>query len=431
MAEEEKKDLSNEIEKSENNQNLSSETINNHSDGKEEQHQKSETTEDYKNSQDKDLSKTYKPKIPSQIKIKIVATLGIIFSGIFIYGLLKGTDNKKQEKKQQIEKNVDLNKMENQKNDNQIVFPDTYEKKVNKSEMINFENIKNDEEYENPVFSLKKETINPLKVEYYNSLYQEELNARKSEIGFKQTFEEAKEDFNTKNSTNYPQTNIPFAEPDMNRQAEKRNFFKNEEQQKIYNKGKEIYAVSPYEVKAGTFIPGALISGVNSDLPGNMKGIVREDVYDTVTGNHLLIPKGTTIIGTYDSNITFGQNRALVIWQRLIFPNGKTVLLDNMGGVDLSGYAGFKDKIDNHNLELFKAVILSSILGAGTAIVTDDDDNDDWKSEAGRGAGEQMITIGNRLADKLLSLQPTITIKPGYRFNIMIHSDLILTPYES
>ena len=164
-----------------------------------------------------------------------------------------------------------------------------------------------------------------------------------------------------------------------------------------------------------------------------MKGQVREDVYDTVTGNHLLIPKGTTLIGTYDSGVTFGQNRALVVWQRLIFPNGKTVLLDNMGGVDLSGYAGFKDKVDNHNLQLFKAVILSSILGAGTAIVSDDDDDDssnDWQGEAGRGAGEQVIMIGNRLADKLLSLQPTITIRPGYRFNIMLHSDLVLTPYE-
>lgn len=162
-----------------------------------------------------------------------------------------------------------------------------------------------------------------------------------------------------------------------------------------------------------------------------MKGIVREDVYDTVTGNHLLIPKGTTLIGTYDSNVTFGQNRALVIWQRLIFPNGKTVLLDNMGGVDLSGYAGLKDKVNNHNLELFKAVVLSSILGAGTAIVSDEDDDDnDWKAEAGRGAGEQIITIGNRLADKLLALQPTIEIRPGQRLNIMLHSDLILTPYE-
>lgn len=107
------------------------------------------------------------------------------------------------------------------------------------------------------------------------------------------------------------------------------------------------------------------------------------------------------------------------------------MLLDNMGGVDLSGYAGFKDRVDNHNLELFKAVILSSILGAGTAIVSDDDDKEnDWQGEAGRGAGEQVIMIGNRLADKLLALQPTITIRPGYRFNIMIHSDLILTPYE-
>lgn len=452
MAEEDKKDLSNEIEKSQNNQNTNQETPDNppekedkkdnqtdnetansssEENGKEEQ--KSETTnEEYEKSQNKDLSKIYKPETLSKIKIKIVATVIIVLSGIFMYGLIAGTDNKPKVEKPLEEQNVDLNKMENKGDENQISFPSTYERKTPKYEEFDFENIPTDNQGSKTTnFILKKEAVNPLKVEYYNVLYQEELNARKSEIGFKQTFEQAKEEFKAENMSNYPQQTNPFVEPDLNRQAEKKNFFRNEEQKKIYNSGRELYAVSPYEVKAGTFIPGALISGINSNLPGDMKGIVREDVYDTVTGNHLLIPKGTTLIGTYDSNVTFGQNRALVIWQRLIFPNGKTVLLDNMGGVDLSGYAGLKDKVNNHNLELFKAVVLSSILGAGTAIVSDEDDDDnDWKAEAGRGAGEQIITIGNRLADKLLALQPTIEIRPGQRLNIMLHSDLILTPYE-
>lgn len=390
-----------------------------------------------------DITKKEKPPLMSKVK-KNAVLLGIfVVSGLFIYGFIKGTEPEKPKQQAPSQNEVNLNDVQGNVSE-EVKFPDKYEQKKNVYKE-NFEEEMGDEfmfpenNYLSPNIPnnfVKSSSVNPMMEEYYLTLFNEEINARKSEISFNvgnNNVQRRIEDDSIKiNSQGQQQVN-PFAEPDMNRQADKRNFFKNEEQKKIYNSGRELYAVSPYEVKAGTYIPGILISGVNSDLPGNMKGQVREDVYDTVTGNHLLIPKGTTLIGTYDSGVTFGQNRALVVWQRLIFPNGKTVLLDNMGGVDLSGYAGFKDKVDNHNLQLFKAVILSSILGAGTAIVSDDDDDDssnDWQGEAGRGAGEQVIMIGNRLADKLLSLQPTITIRPGYRFNIMLHSDLVLTPYE-
>lgn len=380
---------------------------------------------------EEDIAKKEKPKVPSNIKVRVVLTIISILIIIFIYGFLKGSETPKIiiEKSQTSE--VDLN-LSGTGNKEIINFPTSYEKrKTENSEIKEFDfnelppSFENKNEQNIPV----EKKINPLLNEYYSTLYQEELNARKSEISFykKDSSILSSEVVGGKTSQD---TGI-IIDDDLNKQKDKRNFFKNEEKRKIYNSGRELYSISPYEVKAGTYIPGILISGINSDLPGNIKGQVREDVYDTVTGNHLLIPKGTTLIGTYDSGITFGQNRALVIWQRLIFPNGKTILLDNMGGVDLSGYAGFKDKVDNHNLELFKAVILSSILGAGTAIVSDDNNKEnDWKGEAGRGAGEQVIMIGNRLTDKLLALQPTITIRPGYRFNIMTHSDLILTPYE-
>ena len=343
--------------------------------------------------------------------------------------MVKGTEPEKPKQQAPSQNEVNLNDVQGNVSE-EVKFPDKYEQKKNVYKENFAEELRNrlpeymPDRYKNLTFSEKRKasSVNPMMEEYYSTLFNEEMNARKSEISFNvgnNNVQRRIEDDGIKINSQAQQQINPFAEPDMNRQADKRNFFKNEEQKKIYN--------------SGTYIPGILISGVNSDLPGNMKGQVREDVYDTVTGNHLLIPKGTTLIGTYDSGVTFGQNRALVVWQRLIFPNGKTVLLDNMGGVDLSGYAGFKDKVDNHNLQLFKAVILSSILGAGTAIVSDDDDDDssnDWQGEAGRGAGEQVIMIGNRLADKLLSLQPTITIRPGYRFNIMLHSDLVLTPYE-
>lgn len=380
---------------------------------------------------EEDIAKKEKPKVPSNIKVKVVLIIISVLAIIFIYGFLKGAETPKKVVEKSQAPEVDLN-LTGTGNKEVINFPTSYEKRKTENseiEEFNFNELPPSFENKNEQNIPVEKKINPLLNEYYSTLYQEELNARKSEISFykKDSSITPSEVLGGKTSQD---TGI-IIDDDLNKQKDKRNFFKNEEKRKIYNSGRELYSISPYEVKAGTYIPGVLISGINSDLPGNIKGQVREDVYDTVTGNHLLIPKGTTLIGTYDSGVTFGQNRALVVWQRLIFPNGKTMLLDNMGGVDLSGYAGFKDRVDNHNLELFKAVILSSILGAGTAIVSDDDNDDnDWKGEAGRGAGEQVIMIGNRLADKLLALQPTITIRPGYRFNIMTHSDLILTPYE-
>ncbi|MSS61492.1 TrbI/VirB10 family protein [Fusobacterium sp. FSA-380-WT-2B] len=380
---------------------------------------------------EEDIAKKEKPKVPSNIKVKVVLIIISVLAIIFIYGFLKGAETPKKVVEKPQAPEVDLN-LTGTGNKEVINFPTSYEKRKTENseiEEFNFNELPPSFENKNEQNIPVEKKINPLLNEYYSTLYQEELNARKSEISFykKDGSIPSSEVVGGKNSQD---TGI-IIDDDLNKQKDKKNFFKNEEKRKIYNSGRELYSISPYEVKAGTYIPGVLISGINSDLPGNIKGQVREDVYDTVTGNHLLIPKGTTLIGTYDSGITFGQNRALVVWQRLIFPNGKTMLLDNMGGVDLSGYAGFKDRVDNHNLELFKAVILSSILGAGTAIVSDDDNKEnDWRGEAGRGAGEQVIMIGNRLADKLLALQPTITIRPGYRFNIMTHSDLILTPYE-
>jgi len=261
-------------------------------------------------------------------------------------------------------------------------------------------------------------------------LNQEADLAKKSGIGF------------ATNNKNYGQNILPTIRSgtnpsqdyDLNRQGSKKDFLMNAEANPNYLKNSEEYPISPYEIKAGTIIPGVMITGINSDLPGNIVGQVRERVFDTVTGNHLLIPQGTKIFGVYDSNVTWGQERALIVWQRLIFPNGKSVNLSNMPGVDLTGQAGFKDKVNNHFGTLLKGVLLSSVAGAGAAIVTDDDDDDDndtdYASEAGKAAGIAVINIGNKFADKALDRQPTIEIRPGYRFNIMVHRDMVLTPYQ-
>lgn len=270
---------------------------------------------------------------------------------------------------------------------------------------------------------------------YYSKLIQEEEQARTSNIGFSKgttnTQSTNRKEYNgaSNNNLGYGNTNFPNQYAQQNMQQEKNDFLQNARQSKFYNSYQEEQPISKFEIMAGTFIPATLITGINSDLPSNSVAVVRENVYDTVTGNHLLIPKGTKIIGTYDSGVSFGQDRLLIVWQRLIFPNGKYIGLDNMGGIDLSGYAGFKGKVNNHFLKLLQAVVLSSAMGAGSAIVTDND-KDDWRSEAGKGAGQVILDFGNKMGEKILNRQPTIEIKQGYRFNIMIQSDLILTPYE-
>ena len=220
----------------------------------------------------------------------------------------------------------------------------------------------------------------------------------------------------------------PVQDYDGNRQESKKNFLMNEQAQKFYQTNFLVEQLSEFELKAGDFIPATLQTGINSDLPSKViVAIVSENVRDTISGKHILIPQGTRVIGTYDSSVTFGQERLLVVWQRLIFPNGKSIGLDNMQGVDLSGKAGITGEIDNHFSTLLKGVVLSSIMGSAAAIVTDR--KNDWRGAAAEGAGEQIVTIGERFADRALSRQPTINIEPGARLNIMVHSDLILEPY--
>jgi len=185
---------------------------------------------------------------------------------------------------------------------------------------------------------------------------------------------------------------------------------------------------SPYEVKAGTIIPAVLITGINSDLPGMITAQVREQVFDSSIGKYLLIPQGSKLIGTYNSNVSYGQNRALVIWSRLIFPNGSSISLGKMSGVDLAGYAGYTDKVDNHWGRLIGGVVLSSLL-AGTA--QSSNKADDFNSQFTHNVGSEINRVVQRITRKNLDIQPTIKIRPGYSINIMVNKDMILKPYPS
>lgn len=274
---------------------------------------------------------------------------------------------------------------------------------------------------------------------YYEQLLQEELAARRSVIQFENTEQQQNKNSNNNSfigaNTN---TNISgmaglgnMLQQDQNKIKEKKEFLNgvNEEQITIYNPYEIISPLSEYQINAGSIIPGIFITGVKSTLPGRMIGQVRENVYDSVTGNHLLIPKGARLLGMYDSNVTFGQNRIMIIWERILFPNGNSIQLDRFAGTDLSGYAGVTGKVNNHYGKLLTSVVLSSIIGAGTAIVTNDDDNDkDWQQAAGEGAGEQIINIGTKFAEKVMNISPEITISTGQKFNIIVNSDMILQP---
>lgn len=180
---------------------------------------------------------------------------------------------------------------------------------------------------------------------------------------------------------------------------------------------------SPYQIMAGSVIPCALISGINSDLPGDIIAQVRGPVYDSTTGRHLLIPHGTKFIGAYDSGVVFGQQRCLFAWKRMIFPNGRSIQLQGMTGADLAGYSGIKDSVDYHYMRLTGAILMSSFLAVGTEKL---DNGDTFRSTMAEDANRS----GQKIVDMQLNVQPTLKIAPATPFNIMVNKDIVLTPYN-
>lgn len=185
---------------------------------------------------------------------------------------------------------------------------------------------------------------------------------------------------------------------------------------------------SPYAVQAGSIIPAALITGLRSDLPGEVTAQVTQAVYD-FRGIAMLIPQGSKLIGQYDAQITFGQTRALLVWNRLILPNGKSILLDRQPGTDTEGYAGLEDKVDNHWGSLFKAAVLSTILSVGAEAGTSDSENN-LAQAIRQGTSQSINPAGEQVVSRSLTVQPTITIRPGFPVNVLVTRDLSLEPYQ-
>ena len=180
---------------------------------------------------------------------------------------------------------------------------------------------------------------------------------------------------------------------------------------------------------AGTIISASLITGLNSDLPGRVIAQITENVYDTSTGQYLLIPQGARVIGTYDSQVSFGQERALVVWQRIIMPDGASIVIDNLPAIDTAGYAGLHDKVDFHTWRLLKGIALSTILGVGTELTFGDEENE--LIEALRSSAQDSANqVGQGLTERNLNIQPTITIRPGWPLKIIVQKDIVLRPYR-
>lgn len=184
---------------------------------------------------------------------------------------------------------------------------------------------------------------------------------------------------------------------------------------------------SPYILQAGAVIAAALITGIHSDLPGQITAQVTENIYDSPTGRILLVPQGTRVIGQYNNSVQFGQSRVLLVWNRLIFPNGRSIVLERQPGADVEGYAGLQDGVDYHWWDLAKAAGLSTLLSVGTELATNDDDR---LIQAIRNGGQDTINdAGQQIIRRQLNVAPTLTIRPGFPVRVIVTRDLVLEPY--
>ena len=227
---------------------------------------------------------------------------------------------------------------------------------------------------------------------------------------------------------------MPFMPQQSNNRSDpngwdRKDAFTKQELPEEYSKFTVASPRSAFELKSGTLLPCVLISGLNSDLPGNMIAQVSENVWDTATGRYLLIPRGSRIIGTYDNQISYGQSRVLVMWSRLIFPDGSSLVLDNLKGADQGGYSGFKGTVNRHWNSIISSALLVSLLGAGVELAAPADngrrDTQDPRSILAENAASAVAEAIAQIIQREANRQPTIKIKPGYRFMIFVQHDII------
>ena len=191
---------------------------------------------------------------------------------------------------------------------------------------------------------------------------------------------------------------------------------------------------SPYQLMAGTLLSAAMVTGLNSDLPGECIATITEPVYDTVTGRTLLIPQGSRLLGKYDSQVTYGQSRILLVWSRIVMPDGSSVVLDQLPATDPQGFAGLQDRVDNHWGKLLAGAALSTLLGVGAELGSQNDGLSGTGQQTvvvatSRSAEDSLNQVGQQLTRRNLNVQPTLTVRPGFPVRVIVNKDIVLRPY--
>ena len=217
----------------------------------------------------------------------------------------------------------------------------------------------------------------------------------------------------------------------QNRQDQKEAFLKAGTTE-TRNSGNLTLPASPYQVMAGTVVAGALVTGIKSDLPGDVIATVTEPVYDTATGKFLLIPQGSRILGRYNSQVSYGQSRVQVVWNRIILPDTSSLTLDNLAGTDSAGYAGLEDGVGWHWDRIFAGAALTTLLGVGAELAAPENRQDgDRVIIAGRDSLQDSVNqVGQEMTRRNLNIQPTLTERPGLPVRIIVNRDLVLRPYQ-
>ncbi len=218
----------------------------------------------------------------------------------------------------------------------------------------------------------------------------------------------------------------------QNRQDQKEGFLAGGSEATTRNAGNVQPAASPYTVTAGTVIPAALVTGINSDLPGQVIATVTQPIYDSATGRYLLIPQGSRLIGRYDSQVAFGQQRVLLVWLRIILPDTSSIALDKLPGIDQAGYAGVEDGVDWHWGRILAGAALATMLGVSSELAVSDQGstNGNVVIALRNSAQDTSNQVGQEITRRNLSVQPTLTVRPGFPMDVMVNKDLVLRPYQ-
>jgi type IV secretion system protein VirB10 len=224
----------------------------------------------------------------------------------------------------------------------------------------------------------------------------------------------------------------------QNDQEQKKDFrqqHNNKDESEYLGREREV-ARGKYEVKAGWLVPAVLEQQLNSDLPGVIRALVRENVYDTVTGKYVLIPAGSTLVGIYNSHVGYGQKALQAVWRRVIFPDGSSLSLGGFEGDDSEGAAGFRDQVDNHWGRIFSGALLTSLFAAGIEISQGQNSSvltqPNYGQQVGQAVGQQVGQVGVEVTRRNLNIQPTIIVRPGYRFFVRVEKDLLFkAPYSA